>query len=166
MLIDQIEIINVYKSVSKLLHIGFDICTNGTEFWSEKMFNLFKPKPSFKERHKLQDRFQEIAMSHGWLLDNFYEARKDPWGREINLIKEVSLQDWKPELKTDWIDIYEPTLEWHLQIAIWDVHVTCFGDGSFHRRNDYKDDIFSGGLIKGYEEIINDEFAKHCAEQI
>jgi hypothetical protein len=118
------------------------------------MFGLFKPKPTWRERHKVQDQYSQIAISHGWSIDNFDGHPKDPWYREINLIKSIHVYDWEPSIKRE-DDGYITDVEFTMRICIWDVYLNAFyiGPPASHT---FKDDSFTGGTLKMYEEIWMD----------
>ncbi|MDB9944753.1 hypothetical protein OAE27_01305, partial [bacterium] len=88
------------------------------------MFGLFKPKPTWRERHKVQDQYSQIAISHGWSIDNFDGNPKNPWHREINLIKTIHVYDWEPSIKRE--DDAYTDVDFTMRICIWDVYLNAF----------------------------------------
>ena len=121
------------------------------------LFGIFKRQIRVGDRHKIQDEYQKIASSHGWLLDNFDGDPKDPFRREINLIKETNIKDWMPSFRSE--DFVANKVEWTMCINIWWVHVAAYEGGllSSHR---FEDDSFSGRSLKDYEESIMNEYVK------
>ena len=121
------------------------------------MFGLFKPKPSWRDRHKLQDQYSQIAISHGWSIDNFDGHPKDPWYREINLIKTIHLDDWDTSIERE--DIFYTKVNFTMHITIWNVHLHAFYRKKT-LKHQFEDDLFTGGMLKFYEELWMNELAE------
>ena len=118
------------------------------------MFKLFKPKPSWRQRHKVQDQYHQIANSHGYLLDGFDEVPKNPWSREIRFEKNLFLHDWNTELQGK--DLIYEDVYFTLSIEIWSVRLNAYHKGMLGS-HEFKDDSFCGSSLKSYEEIWMDK---------
>lgn len=127
------------------------------------MFKLFKAKPSWRQRHKLQDQYHKIADSHGYLLDGFDEIPGDPWSREINFEKTVFLRDWNTELQGT--DLVYHDVSFNLSIQIWSVRFFSVYRGELES-HEFKDDSFCGSMLKFYEEIWMDQACKIALSEL